>query len=157
MKTNLKHWMSCLPDSEIDAEVDAGRRLVTLRLDDFDNQLVASFVTRVLPEQGLVAFRDDAAVERVGQLTPPAPFQLAIFLGGREHAAQVVRLAGGQVTVWLENPSKGHERTLKALLPGRCSCFTKPAGKPSSSATCPAAPSPGTRRPRCVSMTANER
>ena len=113
MKMILKHWMSCLPDSIIEADIDAGRRLVRLRLDHFDSHHVATFVTRVLLEQGVVAFRDDSAVERVGQLTPPAPFQLAFFLGGQEHAAQVVRLADGQLTVWLENPSKGHKRRLK--------------------------------------------
>lgn len=114
MKTNLKHSMSCLPDCEIDAEIDADRCLVTLRLDHFDSQLVATFVTRVLPEQGVVAFRDDSAVERVGQFTPPAPYQLAVFIGDSEHAAHVVRLAGGQVTVWLENSFESHKRRLKA-------------------------------------------
>jgi CspA family cold shock protein len=114
MKTILKHWMSCLPDSVIDAEIDVDRRRVTLQLDHFDSQLIATFVTSTLLEEGVVAFRDDAAVKGVGQLIPPAPFQLGIFFGGFEHAAQVVRLVDGQVTVWLEKPSEVRKRRLKA-------------------------------------------
>src|SRR5688500_4170867 len=114
MQTAIKHSMSCLPDSDIRADVDVERHLVTLRVRHFDSQHVADFVTRVLPEQGVVAFRDDATAHGPDGLTPPSPFQLALFLGGRRHVAQVVRLVSGKTTVWLEDPSVDRDRQLKA-------------------------------------------
>jgi hypothetical protein len=60
MQTTLKHSMSCLPDSEILADVDAGAPPGHAAGAPLDSQHVADFVTRLLPEQGVVAFRDDS-------------------------------------------------------------------------------------------------
>lgn len=90
---------------DVEADIDAEQRLVTLRVRNFDSQAVADFVTEVLPEHDAVAYRDEV----VGH---PTPFQLDLFLGGLRPTAQVVRLADGRTTVRLKEslPDEFHAR-----------------------------------------------
>lgn len=90
--------------SDIEAEGGLERRLMTLRLRRFDSQCLSEFVTEVLPQYGVMAHVDDGQPEGVVESAAPAPFQLAILLGGWRQAAQVVRLADGRTTVRLSEP-----------------------------------------------------
>lgn len=94
MKTKLylKHSMSCLGDLGMEVDVDDARREVSLTMLSFDSNLVATAVTRILPEEhGVVAFRDDADKDDAW-LTRPAPYGLLILVAGTAYRAQVVKL-----------------------------------------------------------------
>ncbi len=117
MKTPLalKHAMSCLPDVELQVDIDPERLEATLTCEHFDSSLVAYCVTQVMPEKlGVRAFRDDAAARGEMGLTPASSYRLFVVFGGRRHFAQVVRLTTGGVAVWLQAPV-----TQAALAPAR--------------------------------------
>lgn len=91
MKTSvtLKHTLSCLPDLEIQVDIDPERLEVTLTCEHFDSSLVACCVTRVLPEEfGVRAFREDAAARGEIGRTPASIYRLFVVFAGRRHLAQ---------------------------------------------------------------------
>lgn len=107
MKTSvtLKHTLSCLPDLELQVDIDPERLEVTLTCEHFDSSLVACYVMRILPaELGVCAFREDAAARGEIGRTPASVYRLFVVFAGRRHLAQVVRLINGGVTVWLQAP-----------------------------------------------------
>ncbi len=110
----LKHSMSCLDDLEVQVDIDPERLEVILELEHFDSCLVAHCVTQLLPERGVRAYWDDSKKRGETWLTPGSTYQLFVLFGGRRHKAQVVRLVGGEATVWLENPREDFARRYKA-------------------------------------------
>ncbi|WP_225865020.1 hypothetical protein, partial [Ideonella benzenivorans] len=109
----MKHTMSELSDLPVEALVDAERKKVTLRVPRVDSALIIDFVCRVLPDQGIVAFRDDN-IKNAAWLTLKAPYTLFIEVFDVVHKAHVVRLASisgpPQATLVLEDPAQERKR-----------------------------------------------
>lgn len=99
----LKHSFSCLADCRYQIEIDNVKKIVTIAGPVFDSSLIASFVTRVLPEDnGVVAFRDDADYPNNHD-----PYRLRIKIDGApEFDAEAVRMVSngdkpGEVSITL--------------------------------------------------------
>lgn len=98
-RIHIKHQMSGAADQAIEYEIDAASKTVEMAMAQFDSALFALFVTRVLEEEGIIAFTDD----RESGLTPKRPeWKLFVTFAGVRHRAEVYKLAqrsGGETVV----------------------------------------------------------
>lgn len=111
MKTKLylKHSMSCLAGLGMEVDIDSDRREVSLLMSTFDSALVATAVTRILPdEHGVVAYIDDPQRDEAWR-TMPAPYELSIHLAGAAYRAQVVKLFDGTESAVTLEPNAKYE------------------------------------------------
>ena len=84
---------------EIEVELDHSNRLVVLHMLEFDADLIASFLVRVLPDSYGVRV-DDAGSER--KLSLPR-YELVVELAGRRHPTRLQHLSG-RTTIRLGDP-----------------------------------------------------
>jgi hypothetical protein len=102
IKYYLKHSMSCLSDQTFDVEVDDEARTVRIAVREFDSSLFTRVVCDLLPENGVVSYRDDN-LPTEAWTTPAAPYSLVVRIGESHFRCQVVKLFSAKATVTLEH------------------------------------------------------
>lgn len=89
-RIHMKHQMSGAADQAIEYEIDVASKTVEIAMQQFDSALFALFVTRVLEDEGIIAFTDD----QESGYTPKRPeWKLFATFAGVRLRAEVYKLA----------------------------------------------------------------
>lgn len=94
----MKHTGMPIPDLYLDYEIDRGRHVVQIRLDDhLDSQLLIWFARQVLEQQEGIRVIDDKSHETWGPAGIPGRFEIELTLAGTLFDVRIVQLGA-----WLQ-------------------------------------------------------